>query len=128
MGKIVFLIFMLSSFLISSEIKELKTFDDIKEDKKNFLMFSTDYCPWCAKQKRVLEEIDIIRDDLYMFYVNDSSDIFKKLLKKYSFSIKYFPTSYVIEKSDGELIILYEFQGYQKKENILKVLNDEDSF
>ncbi len=128
MGKILFLIFMLSSFLISSEIKELKTFDDIKEDKKTFLMFSTDYCPWCAKQKRVLEEIDIIRDDLYMFYVNDSSDIFKKLLKKYSFSIKYFPTSYVIEKSDGELIILYEFQGYQKKENILKVLNDEDSF
>lgn len=128
MGKILFLIFMLSSFLISSEIKELKTFDDIKEDKKTFLMFSTDYCPWCAKQKRVLEEIDIIRDDLYMFYVNDSSDIFKKLLKKYSFSIKYFPTSYVIEKSDGELIILYEFQGYQKKENILKVLNNEDSF
>jgi len=128
MGKIVFLIFILSSYLISSEIKELKTLDEIKEDKKTFLIFSTTYCPWCAKQKRVLEEIDVIRDDLYMFYVNDSSDIFKKLLEKYSFSIKYFPTSYILEKSEGDLTILYEFQGYQKKENILKVLDDEDSF
>ena len=116
------------TFSFSFEIKELKNINEIEENKNTFLIFSTTYCPWCAKQKRVLEEIDIVKDDLQMFYVNDSSDMYKELLKKYSFSIKFFPTSYIVVKEEDELQILYEFQGYQKKSNILKVLNDEDSF
>ena len=116
------------TFSFSFEIKELKNINEIEENKNTFLIFSTTYCPWCAKQKRVLEEIDIVKDDLQMFYVNDSSVMYKELLKKYSFSIKFFPTSYIVVKEEDELQILYEFQGYQKKSNILKVLNDEDSF
>lgn len=128
MKKVSLLCLIFVSFLFSSEMKELKSIDEIEENKNAFLIFSTEYCPWCSRQKRVLEEIDVIRDDLQIFYVNDSSAITKELLKKNSFSIKYFPTSYILEKSEGELTILYEFQGYQSKENILRVLDDEDSF
>ena len=70
------------TFSFSFEIKELKNINEIEENKNTFLIFSTTYCPWCAKQKRVLEEIDIVKDDLQMFYVNDSSDMYKELLKK----------------------------------------------
>ncbi len=128
MGKIVFILTLFMSIIFASDLKELKSIKELKEDKTTFLIFSTSYCPWCSKQKRVLEEISIEKDDLDMFYVSDSSKVFSELLKKYSFSIKYFPTSYIVEKSEEDLTILYEFQGYQKKENILKVLNDEDSF
>lgn len=128
MRKVIFITLFLLCSLFSSEIKELKSIDEIKENKNTFLVFSTTYCPWCSKQKRVLEEIDIEKDDFQMFYVNDSSEIYKDLLNKYSFTIKFFPTSYIVVKEEGKLDILYEFQGYQKKASILKVLNDEDSF
>lgn len=128
MKKLFFIFIFFASCLFSSEIKQLENIDEIVEDKITFLVFSTDYCPWCAKQKRVLENIDVKRDNLQMFYINDSSKLFETFIKEYSLSIKYFPTTYIIIKEEGELSILYEFQGYQRESNILKVLDDENSF
>lgn len=128
MKKLIVLFCFFTLTLFASEVKELKNFDEIKEAKNTFLIFSTSYCPWCAKQKRVLENIDVVRDDLETFYVNDSSDMFKELLKKYPFVIEFYPTSYLLKKINGKLEILYEFQGYQKQSNIIQVLDDVASF
>ncbi|MGB6328952.1 MAG: thioredoxin family protein [Halarcobacter sp.] len=123
---ILFCLFISSVF--ASEIKVLKNIEELKENKNIFLMFSTESCPWCAKQVSILEDIQKEKKDLEIFKVNDDTLVYKELLKKYSFVIKYYPTSYIVTKEDGNLNINYEFQGYQKKKNILAVLNDEDSF
>ena len=123
---ILFCLFISSVF--ASEIKVLKNTEELKENKNIFLMFSTESCPWCAKQVSILEDIQKEKKDLEIFKVNDDTLVYKELLKKYSFVIKYYPTSYIVTKEDGNLNINYEFQGYQKKKNILAVLNDEDSF
>ena len=123
---ILFCLFISSVF--ASEIKVLKNIEELKENKNIFLMFSTSFCPWCAKQVSILEDIQKEKKDLEIFKVNDDTLVYKELLNKYSFVIKYYPTSYIVTKEDGDLNINYEFQGYQKKKNILSVLNDEDIF
>lgn len=128
MRKVFLILFIFVTFLFSSQIKELKSLDDISEDKITFLVFSTDFCPWCAKQKKVLEDIAKTRDNLQIFYIDESNDLYEKLSIDHSLSIKYFPTTYVILREEGELSFLYEFQGYQRKSNILSVLDDENSF
>lgn len=127
MKKIILFCLFVSS-IFASEIKILKDIKEFKEDKIIFLMFSTSSCPWCAKQVSILKDVQKEKKDLEIFKVTDDSLIYKELLKKYSFVIKYYPTSYIVTKEDGELNINYEFQGYQKKKSILAVLNDEDSF
>ncbi len=123
------LFFSLISTLFSSEIKVLKSIEQLKEGKNIFLMFSIDSCPWCIKQISVLEDIqEEKKDDLHIFKVNNNSLVYKELLRTSSFVIMFYPTSFIIKKEDGELNINYEFQGYQKKKNILSVLNDEDNF
>lgn len=122
------ILFFLTLSLIASDIKELKSLDEIQEGKNTFIIFSTTYCPWCARQKRVLEDIDVIRDDLQSFYVNDTSKIYKELLSEYAFVVEFFPTSYIVIKEEGKLEILYEFEGFQKQSNIIQVLDDVASF
>lgn len=118
----------LASILFASEIKVLKNIEELQEGKNIFLMFSIPSCPWCVKQISVLEKIQKEKDDLDIFKVNNDSLAYKELLKETSFVVVFYPTSYLVKKENGELNINYEFQGYQKKKNILSVLNDEDNF
>lgn len=128
MKKLIILFCFFASSLLASEMKELNSLDELQKDKNIFIVFSTTYCPWCSRQKRVLEEIDVIRDNLQLVYVDDTSRLSKELISKYALSVKYYPTTYIAQKDEDGLVILYEFRGYQSKSNILKVLDDEDSF
>ena len=127
MKKIIIFCLFISS-LLASEIKVLKSVDELKEDKTIFLMFSNASCPWCTRQASILADIQKEKEDLDIFKVDDASLVYKELLKENSFVIKYYPTSYIVTIEEGEIFINYEFQGYQRKKNILAVLNDEDSF
>lgn len=122
------LLLVISFISLFAEIKELKTFDELESNKNIFIMFSTDYCPWCIRQTKVLDEISKEKEDWQIVKVKDDSKIYKELLEKYPFVIEFFPTSYIISKKDDELHIKYEFQGYQKKSEILSTMKDEDSF
>lgn len=126
--KKIFLLCFLFSFLFGSNIKELNNINELEENRVIFLMFSTSYCPWCIRQTNTLEKIQEKRKNLQIFNVKDESKIYKELLAKYPFVIEFYPTSYLVSKENGELEINYEFQGYQKEENILKVLDNENNY
>lgn len=91
-------------------------------------MFSTSYCPWCAKQTKVLKKLQEKRKNFQFIKVKDDSAVYKELLKKYAFVIEVYPTSYLVYKKDDIININYEFQGYQKEKNILDVIDDKDNF
>jgi len=128
MKKLFIIFFFLFSTLFASEVKILKSIDELSENKDIFLMFSTTYCPWCIKQARVLEKISEKRKNFQIFKVQDDTSIYKELLKEYPFVIEVFPTSYIVSKKDGKLDLRYEFQGYQKEKNILAILDDKENF
>lgn len=127
MKKLILFCFFVST-LFASEIKVLNNMEQLEEGKNIFLMFSIPSCPWCIKQISVLEDIQEEKNDLLIFKVNNNTSVYKELLKESSFVVMFYPTSFIVKKENGELNINYEFQGYQKKKNILNVLNDEDSF
>ncbi len=102
--------------------------DEIEENRLTFLMFSTSYCPWCVRQTNTLEKIQKKREEIQIFKVKDDSKIYKELLEKYPFVIEFYPTSYLVNKNNGELEINYEFQGYQKEKNILEVIDNKDNY
>ncbi|CAI8193634.1 MAG: protein disulfide isomerase family protein [Sulfurovum sp.] len=129
MKKLLFVWFFLVSSLFSFEIKELESISQIKKNQDVIIMFSTTYCPWCHRQTRVFNELGFKREDsLQIVKVNDNSEIYKELVKKYPFTIKYFPTSFLINYEEDDLFIIHEFRGYQNEESIVKVLDDEDRF
>ena len=125
--KKLFILLSMISFLIAAEVKEIKSIKDLSSNKDIFLMFSIPSCPWCIKQLEVLEDIKKNRD-LQIVKVEDGSDIYKELVEKYPFPVDFYPTSFIVTKEDEELNIEYEFKGYQKKSNIIKVLDSEDEF
>ena len=125
--KKLFILLSLISFLIAGDVKEIKSIKDLSSNKDIFLMFSIPSCPWCIKQMKVLKEIKEDRD-IQIVKVEDGSEIYKELVDKYPFPVDFYPTSFIITKEDNELSIEYEFQGYQKKSNIINVLENKDNF
>lgn len=127
MKKLLLICFLISS-LFASDIKIVKSIDELSEGKNIFLMFSTSYCPWCIRQTKVLENIQKKREDYQFVKVQDNTQFYKDLLKEYPFVVEFFPTSYIVRKEKGKLDIRYEFEGYQKEKNILSVIDDNDNF
>jgi len=125
--KKLFILFSMISFLIAKDVNEIKSIKDLSSNKDIFLMFSIPNCPWCIKQLKEVKEIKKNRD-LEVVKVEDGSEIYKELVQKYPFPVDFYPTSFIVTKEDNELSIEYEFQGYQKKSNIIKVLDTKDDF
>lgn len=125
--KKLFIFLSMMSFLIASDIKEIKNIKDLSSNKDIILMFSISSCPWCIKQFEVLEKIKKDRD-LQIVKVKKGSGIYKELIEKYPFPVDFYPTSFIVIKEDNEISIKYEFQGYQRKSNIIKVLKSFDDF
>ena len=92
------------------------------------MVFSIPSCPWCIRQISVLEKVKEKRDSLQIVKVLKDSDIYNELIEKYPFPIQFYPTSFLVDKDDNELNIKYEFQGFQKQKNIIKVLDSIDEF
>ena len=122
------LLCLLFGSLFAFEIKALKNIDELKEEQDALIMFSTTFCPWCRKQTAELESIKASNENIQIFYVKDRSALYKELTEKYPFTIRFYPTTFIVEKEEGELFIKYEFQGYQDEESILKILNDKDNY
>lgn len=125
--KKIFILLSLISFLIASEVKEIKSIDGLSSDKDIILMFSIPSCPWCTKQLKVLNEIKK-EQNLQIVKVEKGSEIYKELVSKYAFPVDFYPSSFIVTKVDNELNIEYEFRGYQKKNNLIKVLESYDNF
>lgn len=128
MKKLLFIWFFLISSLFSYDIKELENISQIKKNQDVILMFSTSYCPWCIRQTNVFNELAFKRENLQILKVKDDSKVYKELLAKYPFTIKYFPTSFLVNYEDNDMFIIHEFRGYQNEKNIIKVLDDKDRF
>lgn len=128
MKKLFLVWFFLLSSLYSFEITEIKNINEIKKNQDVLIMFSTSYCPWCHRQTRVLNELGFKRESLQIVKVNDNSEVYKKLTKKYTFTIEYFPTTFLVNFQDDDMFVIHEFRGYQDANNIVKVLDDPDRF
>jgi len=126
--KRIFILCFFISLLMTGQAKEFNSVKDMPSNKDIFIMFSIPSCPWCARQLKVLEEIKETRDNFEFMKVQDDNIIYDELMENYAFPVDVYPTSFIVNKEDGELNIRYEFQGYQKKSNILKILDSEDDF
>lgn len=129
MKKVFLFLFAIINIAFSSEIEKLTNINQIKDNKSALIMFSTDYCVWCVKQKVQLKIVkNKYEKGIQIFEIKNSDLFYKQLLKEYPFTIKFYPTTFIIEKETNDLFIKYEFQGYQNNQKILNVLKDEDSF
>ena len=126
--KRIFILCFFICLLITSPAKEFNSIKDMPENTDIFIMFSIPSCPWCERQLRVLKKIKETRDNFEFMKVQDDNIIYDELVQNYPFPIEVYPTSFIVNKEDGQLNIRYEFQGYQKKRSILKILDSEDSF
>ncbi|MBU3013409.1 hypothetical protein KO488_01475 [Poseidonibacter lekithochrous] len=127
MKRIFFLIFFIS-LLITGQAKEFNSIKEMPSNKDIVIMFSIPSCPWCARQLKVLEDIKETRDNFEFMKVQDDNIIYDELMENYAFPVEVYPTSFIVNKEEGELYIKYEFQGYQKKSSILKILDSDDEF
>lgn len=125
--KKLFIFLSIISFLIAADLKEIKNIKELSSSKDIILMFSIPSCPWCIKQLEVLEKIKQDRN-LQIVKVEKGSGIYKELVERYPFPVDFYPTSFIVTKEDNEISIKYEFQGYQRKSNIIKVLKSFDDF
>ena len=126
--KRIFILCFFISLLITGQAKEFNSVKEMPSNKDIFIMFSIPSCPWCERQLRVLKKIKETRDNFEFMKVQDDNIIYDELVQNYAFPIDVYPTSFIVNKEDGQLNIRYEFQGYQKKRSILKILDSEDSF
>ena len=126
--KKIFILGLFISLLITSQAKEFNSIKDMPSNKDIFLMFSIHSCPWCERQLKVLEKIKDSRDDFEFMKVQDNNIIYEELIQNYAFPVEVYPTSFIVIKEEGELYIKYEFQGYQKRSSILKILDSDDEF
>jgi len=126
--KKIFIICLFISLLISSQAKEFNSVKEMPSNKDIFIMFSIPSCPWCERQLKVLEKIQDSRADFEFMKVQDDNIIYDELMENYAFPVDVYPTSFIVNKEEGELHIKYEFQGYQKKSSILKILDSDDEF
>jgi len=126
--KKIFIICLFIGLLISSQAKEFNSVKEMPSNKDIFIMFSIPSCPWCERQLKVLEKIQDSRADFEFMKVQDDNIIYDELMENYAFPVDVYPTSFIVNKEEGELHIKYEFQGYQKKSSILKILDSDDEF
>jgi len=126
--KKIFILCFFISLLIIGQAKEFNSVKDMPSNKDIFIMFSIPSCPWCERQLKVLEKIKETRDNFEFMKVQDDNIIYEELIENYAFPIEVYPTSFIVIKEEGELHIKYEFQGYQKKSNILKILDSDNEF
>jgi len=126
--KKLFVLCLFISSLFATQSKQINSIEDIDTNKEVILVFSIPSCPWCIRQISVLEKIKEKRDSLQIVKVLKDSSIYTELKEKYPFPVEFYPTSFLVEKEDNELNIKYEFQGFQKQKNIIKVLNSIDEF
>lgn len=80
-----------------------------KSEKKLIIMFTSDNCSWCKKQKEVLSEKNVSKElEKYVVaYVNVSKN--KAMAKKYNVSSV--PKCVMIDKDEK---VLKELNGYKK--------------
>ena len=126
--KKIFILCFFITLLITGQAKEFNSVKDMPSNKDIFIMFSIPSCPWCERQLKVLEKIKETRDNFEFMKVQDDNIIYEELIENYAFPIEVYPTSFIVIKEEGELHIKYEFQGYQKKSNILKILDSDNEF
>lgn len=126
--KKIFILYLFISLFIVGQAKEFNSIKEMPSNKDIVIMFSIPSCPWCARQLKVLEDIKETRDNFEFMKVQDDNIIYDELIEKYPFPVEVYPTSFIVTKEDGELNIKYEFQGYQKKSSILKILDSDDEF
>ena len=126
--KRILILYFFITLLIIGQAKEFNNIKEMPSNKNIFIMFSISSCPWCQRQLKVLEEIKETRNDFEFMKVQDDNIIYDELIENYPFPIEVYPTSFIVIKEDGELNIRYEFQGYQKKSSILKILDSDDDF
>ena len=126
--KIVFTLYFFISLLVAVQAKEFNSVKEMPSNKDIFIMFSIPSCPWCERQLKVLEKIKENRDNFEYMKVQDDNIIYEELIQNYAFPVEVYPTSFIVKKEEGELYIRYEFQGYQKRSNILKILDSDDDF
>lgn len=126
--KRIFIVSFFISLLVISQAKEFNSIKDMPSNKDIFIMFSIPSCPWCERQVKVLKKIKENRDNFEYMKVQDDNIIYDELVENYPFPIDVYPTSFIVKKEDGILNIRYEFQGYQKRRSILKVLDSDDEF
>ena len=126
--KKLFILTFLISLLFTSQAKEINSVNDMPENTDIFIMFSIPSCPWCQRQLKVLKKIKETRDNFEYIKVQDDNEIYDELVENYPFPVDVYPTSFIVSKEDGELNIRYEFQGYQKKRSIIKILDSDDEF
>ncbi|MGB1227400.1 MAG: glutaredoxin domain-containing protein [Poseidonibacter sp.] len=126
--KKIFILCFFISLLITGQAKEFNSVKDMPSNKDIFLMFSIPSCPWCERQEKVLKKIKESRDDFEYMKVQDDNIIYEELIQNYAFPIEVYPTSFIVNKEEGKLHIKYEFQGYQKRSSILKILDSDEEF
>ena len=126
--KKLFVLCLFISLLFATQPRQINSIEDIDINKEIILVFSIPSCPWCIRQIAVLEKIKEKRDSLQIIKVVKDSDIYNELIEKYPFPVQFYPTSFLVDKEDNELNIKYEFQGFQKQKNIIKVLDSIDEF
>lgn len=125
--KFILILALLVSFAEAKDIIKLKSIDEIKEGKHTIVMFSMNFCPWCMRQRSVLEEhITPLYPDIDVFEAKLGTDIYDELVSTTGIEIKYHPTTALMKKEDGELVIIFEFYGYQEYSYITDVLEDKD--
>ena len=123
MKKIVSLLLLLlinTNFLFSSSIDELKGLGyHIDKDKKVFVLFVTEHCKFCKKEKNILlskKVKKLLKERNYqlIFAKDVPSDI----------SIQAYPTFYAWENEvNGSTLIGFNV-GFLPKKEIIELLND----
>ena len=126
--KRVFILGFFISLFVAAQAKEFNSVKDMASNKDIFIMFSIPSCPWCERQLKVLKKIKESRENFEYMKVQDDNIIYDELIENYPFPVEVYPTSFIVKKEDGILNIRYEFQGYQKKSSILKILDSDDEF
>lgn len=110
-----------SKVQISSKSLELETFkgvDQILEGRYTFLMFGSDTCPHCIKQKKdfLIEKYNQRYNKMSFYYVNSKSKIYKEMSRNKIFKHDSYPTSFIVEKERGKLNVFDKFEGYTSPE------------
>jgi thioredoxin-related protein len=126
--KRIFILGFFISLFVAAQAKEFNRVKDRPSNKDIFIMFSIPSCPWCERQLKVLKKIKESRENFEYMKVQDDNIIYDELIENYPFPVEVYPTSFIVKKEDGILNIRYEFQGYQKKSSILKILDSDDEF
>lgn len=85
-----------------------------QENKKIFLLFTSESCHWCDSQKRVLLENEVLNalEDHLIYYIDITEN--KELAKKYK--VRTIPVSFIIDHKEK---VYKKNIGYLSKEKFI---------